>query len=420
MPVPTLNKPAAPAAAPASGASQFAPVYATDGVRNMFANPGDVLGRFAPIATKRSAEDAVTAARNELTVKAAEKGMTLTGYLEEIDPTWRYPENDPLGQMDAFERQLYISGIRTQSDPKRGIFAHTVERFYASDQPASPILYPEYINRQVRTALLVPPILDEIVAITTPVDSDSYRTIYLQDTTLSRRMTRTGEFAALPTVKVVTSEKSISLKKYGLRIVGSYEAFRRMRIDLFSLHLARIALQAQLDKSSEAIDTLQNGDGNANPATNYNLTSLDPNTQAGKLTYYAWLRWGLKLWPYQLNTVIAGEAEILSILTLQFPNINPMMLLSMLTAGQGAVDMKLELAQGVWTTIRLVYFPLAPSNVLIGINKNTALEMVTEIGASLTETDRIIARQFNEITISEVIGFGILLPQAVQTLTLNA
>jgi hypothetical protein len=404
---------------PPAGDPQAQQSSYTNRVRGMVVNPGDVLGRFAPIAERGDLEGAIRTAREEITVKAMEAGMTLTGYLEELDPSHRYSNDDPYGKLDAFERQLMEAGIRTKSDPSKGIYAHPVERFYASDQPASPILFPEYINRQIRTFLIVPPILDEIVAITTPVDADSYRTIYLQDTTATRRMARVTELAELPTVKVVTSEKSISLKKYGVRILGSYEAFRRMRIDLFSLHLARIALQAQLDKSSEALDVLINGDGNANPATNYNLTSLDSSTVAGKLTYFAWLRFGLKLWPYQLNTVVAGEAELLAILTLQFPNVNPLMLLSMLTSG-APVDMKVELAQGVWTTIRLVYFPLAPANVLTGINKQTALEMVIEVGASLTETDRVISRQFNEITISEVVGFGQLLPQAIQTLTLNA
>jgi hypothetical protein len=384
-------------------------------VENVVQNAGEVLGRFADLPS----EDAARQAFHELSAKATERGLTLTAYLEEVDPSYRY--NDGL---DAFERQLFIAGIRTKSDPERGIYADVVERFYMSDQPASPVLYPEYINRQIRVALLVPPILDELIAITTPIDSNSYRSIYLSDTATTgvanRRMTRVAQGAELPTVKILTSEKSIVLHKYGVSIKGTYEAFRRMRIDLFSLHLARIAMQTMLDKSSEALDTLINGDGNANPATNYNLTALDTSTVAGKLTYFAWLRWGLKLYPYQVTTVVAGEAEMLAILTLQFPNINPMMLLSMLTDGSKAVDMRLELAQGVWTTIRLVYFPLAPANVITGINKATALEMVTEIGASLTETDRIISRQYNEITISEVVGFGQLIPQAIQTLTLNA
>jgi hypothetical protein len=409
----TLDAPNAPAQIvnqpPQRGFLTYEPARAR--VENVMQNAGEVLGRFAEMPS----EDAAKQAFYELTAKATERGMTLTAYLEEIDPSYRY--NDGL---DAFERQLFIAGIRTKSDPERGIYADVVERFYASDQPASPVLYPEYINRQIRVAALTPPILDELVAITTPIDSNSYRSIYLADTVTGRRMTRVAQGAELPSVKIATSEKSITLHKYGVSIKGTYEAFRRMRIDLFSLHLARVAMQAMLDKSQEAIDTLINGDGNSNPATNFNLTALDSGTVAGKLTYFAWLRWGFKLYPYQVTTVVANEAELLAILTLQFPNINPMMLLSMLTEGNRGFDMRLELAQGIWTTIRLVYSPSAPSNVLVGINKANALEMVTEIGSSLTETDRIISRQYNEITISEVVGFGILLPQAVQTLTLNA
>ncbi len=377
----------------------------------MHPRAGEILGRFADL---KGENEAAIAARNEIVATAHERKMTLTNYLESLDPSSNYDDG-----LDAFERQLLVSGIRTQSDPVKGIFADPVNRFYASDQPASPVLFPEFINRQMRVALLAPPILDELIAITTPVDSDSYRTIYLQDTTATRRMSRVAEGGELPRVKVATSEKSISLKKYGVILEGTYEVYRRMRIDLFALHLSRIALQAMLDKSQEALDVAINGDGNGNAATNYNLTALDPNTTAGKLTYYAWLRWGLKLFPYQLTTVVGGEAELLSVLTLQFPNINPLMILSMLQ-NDGPVNMRLQLAQDIYTNIRLVYLQTAPSNVLLGIDRRSALEMAVEIGASLTETDRIISRQLNEIAISEVVAMAQLMPQAIQSLTLNA
>ena len=82
--------------------------------------------------------------------------------------------------------------------------------------------------------------------------------------------------------------------------------------------------------------------------------------------------------------------------------------------------MKVELGQNLWTTIRLIFLASAPSNVLVGINRQTALEMVTEIGSNLTETDKIIQNQFNVITVSETVGFGIMFTQAIETLTLNA
>lgn len=378
----------------------------------MHANAGEILGRFAVAGDKQ--EEIVDRAKLELLMESRKAKMTLTNYLESIDPSENYNDG-----MDAFERQLFVAGIRTTSDFAKGIYADPIERFYMSDQPASPVLFPEFINRQVRVALLAPPILDELVAITTPIDSDSYRTIYLQDTVSQRQLRRVSEGGELPRLKVLTSEKAVSLRKYGAILEGSYEAYRRMRIDLFSLHLSRIALQAMLDKSQEALDVIINGDGNSNAATNYNLTALDPATTVSKLTYYAWLRWGLKLWPYQLTTVVGGEAELLSVLTLQFPNINPLMILSMLQ-NQGPVSMKLELAQDIWTNIRLVYLQSAPANVLTGIDRRNALEMVLEIGGSITETDRIISKQLNEIAITEVLAFSQIMPQAISTMTLNA
>jgi hypothetical protein len=375
----------------------------------------EVLGRYADMGQERAVEQA----REDLVIRAMKEGMTLTNLLEQIDPSSEYGPSDALYGLDAFERQLALANIRVKSDPAKGIYADPVNRFYQSDQPSSPVLFPEFINRAMRVPLIAAPILDELVAVTTPVDSDTYRAIYLKDTKTDRQMRRTPEGTEFPTVKLTTGENPINLHKYGLKLQGSYEVFRRMRIDLFSLHLARIALQNQLDKADTALDVIINGDGNSNSAVNYNLTALDSGTTAGNLTYKAWLRFGLKLFPYQLTTVVGGEAELLSVLTLQFPNINPLTLLSMLTGGQ-PVDMRVELAQNLWATVRLVYLSTAPSNVLVGLNRSTALEMLTEIGANITETDKIIGKQLNEIVVSEVVGFDILFKESIATLTLNA
>ena len=61
-----------------------------------------------------------------------------------------------------------------------------------------------------------------------------------------------------------------------------------------------------------------------------------------------------------------------------------------------------------------------PTETLVGLDTRFALEMVTEIGSSLTETDKIIGKQLNEIVMTESLGFCIFDQRGNRTLTLNA
>ncbi|HZC04420.1 MAG TPA: hypothetical protein VE338_02170, partial [Ktedonobacterales bacterium] len=376
----------------------------------------DILGRFGIAEHVGDRKAIVDDAKRAIIIDGhMREGKNLSRWLEDQDPTQEYSTSDPLSQMDAFERQLYWAGIRTQSDPVKGLFADTVDRFYMSDQPASVVLFPEFINRVLRETLIAPDILGDLIAQVTPVNSSSYRTIYLNDAVGQRRMGRVTQGGEMPRVKLSTSEHAITLQKYGVILEGSYEVYRRMQIDLFARHVARIGMQAMLDKSQDALNVAINGDGNSNPAINYNETALDSGGTAGTLSYKAWLRWGMKSWPYKIDTVVAGEAEMLQLLTLQFPSIDPTMLLALITnIGPASAGDRMRLNPGStpWANVNLIFFPLAPSNILTGLQRDSALEMVMEVGASITETDKIISQQLNEIAISEVVGFGKMITNA--------
>lgn len=387
-------------------------------VERVKARAGDILGQFANRSTD---EDAIKDAKHAIVHEAMRAGKNLTSWLEDEDPSDEYSPSDPLSQMDAYERQLWLAGIRTKSDPVKGVFAHPVERFYMSDQPASPILFPEFINRTMRQTALVTNVLSDIIAVTTGINSNSYRSIYLQDTVQTRRMSRVSAGAAIPRVKLTTSDKSIALQKYGLALEMDYEAIRQIQIDLWAVHLGRIAQQTMLDKSQDAIDVGVNGDGTSGSASNYNLTALDSGATVGTLSYKAWLRWQMKPYPYRINTVVAGEAEMLNILTLQFPNLNPSTLLAMLLKNDGPMGGQVELNNAnLFGAVNLIYFPYAPSNILFGLDKQFGLEMVMEIGGNITETDKIIDKQLNVVTLTEVVAFDQIINNALETLTLNA
>jgi hypothetical protein len=346
--------------------------------------------------------------------EANEKGLTFSQFLEQIDPSHEY--NDGL---DAFERQLQRYNLVTKSIPEKGIWASKVEAFYTSSDPtATPVLFPEYVNRVAREALVQDDILSEMVAIRTPIDSNAYRTIYIDTDSKMTSKKRVAEGADMPVATMRTSENTIKIYKYGRRLKATYEAIRRMRIDLFNLHIQGIMMQAAMDRATDAYNVLKNGDGNNNAATNYNKTDLQTGVATDALSYAGWLKYMFKFYPYKMSTIIGGEAELIELLTVNAPNIDPLKLIQMLKFGgtaQGGT-----MAQNIFNDYRIVFLPDATANVLLGFDRRYGMEMVTEVGSDITETQRIISSQWEEIVISEVNGFGIFLPLSRRTLTLNA
>lgn len=373
---------------------------------------------------------------------AYNRGMSMSAYLESIDPSPEYKDG-----LDAFERQLQIADIRTVSDPTGGLWAHKVERFWASDKPGSEYLFPEFIARKWRAAsgerfyassvpvsdVMYPAFIQEqarakkiapaiplsaLVAVNTQASSGVYQAFYLTDDSDSYTMKKVAEGAEVPSATLTGADHAIRLRKYGRRLIGTYESFRRMAIDRFALHLQLLAVKAESDKVDTAIDVLVNGDGNTGTTpTNSNLTAIDTAAVKGTLTLKGLLGWKM-LWgnPYMCNVIIGKEADVLQVLLLNNGSANvPFAQVAGLfgIGGVAPINSGLGPVQIGWTSG-------APSLKLVGIDNRFALEMVTEAGASLTETDKIISQQKNEIVMTETVGFCVLDATGNRTLDISA
>jgi len=252
-------------------------------------------------------------------------------------------------------------------------------------------------------------------------------------------MTRVPERGQFPTIYIQTKEHETFIEKYGIRLEGTYEYARRVRLDLLSIFLQRIAAQNKLDQAEQAVDVIINGDGNANAAPNWNLSTLDGNAGTGPgtvsdtflalygypnqtstiskaLSYNAFLKFKATIFPYQMTTMLGRLNELLQIITLQFPNINPLLLLSQFGA-EGVKIGTIELAQDMWGSVRLVYMPFMVGGLILGLDKNMALEELVEVNSNITENARNILNQTNHIVISQNLGFNKIINESALTLT---
>lgn len=397
-----------------------------------------------------------------------EDPVTLTSFLEELDPSIQYHNDPQLRHTDAFQRQLLACGIRTVSDPGRGLYAGKVgdfwkhkrdsekgesgvlfpewvsrvwraaafspmpmfmsgegdeqqQRFYMSSSPVSDVLYPEYIQSQLRARQIAPAIpLSAIVARVETVNSgtyDSYRLTYSED---SERMRRVAEGTELPIATLTGGDETIKLRKYGRVLRASYETIRRMAIDKFAFHLARLAVQAEVDKVATALDVAVSGDGNSGTAaTNYDLngdlggTVNDPSVE----NYFQWrMYWGS---PYNCSVILAQEATLRKLLVMDTGSGNVMFgQLGGLFGGSSGIG-TFETINPQLSTVLVGWTSDAPANKWVGIDPRFAIEMILEAGGQLVETDRLIRHQFEEIAVSEMVAFAVMDEQATKTCDLS-
>ena len=342
--------------------------------------------------------------------EAADHGMTLSQYLERINPS---KEGEPL---DAFERQLQRFGIVTRSIPEKGIFASTVEQFlkagetYAdnrplqTDVPESRILFPEFVSRVARMALLKDQDYDvnNLLATTRTIQGTTFKELWI-DTTPGQSdqpdrenyaMGRVGEFGTFPRVQITWSESAKSVYKRGVQIDMSYEFQREATMDILSIVISRIMMTQSMDLFKKALAIGFNG------TTVVESSTLDPNATGGKITYEAWLKWTASFKPYSCNTYYCSLDTALKIIMMEKPDIDPVAMMAALK--QGPVGQNIQISRGMWENVTI--FPLTdgslPDDYIFTLDKNYALERVIQAGTDIQESERIITQQFDSIVIS--------------------
>lgn len=349
--------------------------------------------------------------------QAKKEHVSLSQLLERKDPS---PDN---ANLTAFERQLKEHNIVSQSIAEKGIYASNVGAFYRTDE--SKVLFPEFIATTLRESLIAESILKYLIALTTPIDSNAYRTIYCKNTTSNKKAAqrkRVTEASELPKTKLVTAEHTTNIYKYGTAIEASYEAIRRMRLDLLQLHVKRIGQQAAHDEVLDILDVIKNGDGNDNAATVYKNKTLDSDATTGTLSQNAFISFLLKFWPYRCNTVIANESGLLQILNILFPAATASHMIALLIGGM-ALPTRVKMPQGLFSEFVLLYEPqleaINGNPAIYGLDQRYAIEKVVETGSDIEEAAAFISNQTQLLTISENAGFDKVLAEASAILEIN-
>ena len=318
----------------------------------------------------------------ELYLEAEGRGLSLSELLEcdEYDPS---PNGSPL---DAFERQLLLAGVQLG-----GKTPTTVEQFYQK----APALLPEFMLREIKKGQAMRPELDNLVASSTAVATNRYTPLFI-DTSNDKKFSLrpVGEGAEIPQLLVTEQTHAITVTDYGLALRTSYKALRYRSTAQFRVLLWYIGFKMQTDKIGMVVNTIINGDGNANSAKVVNTAST------GTLSYSDLITLWSNFAPFEMTTMICHIDKLKSILTLaEFKD--PL-------AGY-----RFQQSGELFTPLgaSLVRSDEVPNDLVIGLDNRFAVEQVIT-QPLMVEYDKIIEQRFEEAVISESVAFGKVVKEA--------
>ncbi|MBR3970118.1 MAG: hypothetical protein IKJ87_03470 [Ruminococcus sp.] len=303
-------------------------------------------------------------------------GKSFTAVLEELDPSGAYIGTE-LESLDAFERQLKRYNIRVSGDE-----CDCVEKFFTSTDTA--VLFPEYVKRCISKGF-DGTVLSSVTAAKTVCESGHYLGCVLDD---SAEYSSTSQTMQMPATMVTEGETAIVLEKYGRVINASYEAIRKQRLDVFGVMLRGIGVKLAVAVVKKAMTVL------AENADYISVSSLSYDSLAelyGKFDCF------------DMTTVIANPADASKIAAME-----------QLSDTKISADGKMILPFGS----ELIKTSSLAENTIIGIDRNFALEFITSSGLVM-ETDKLIDRQLDKITVSITCGFRKIMADAVKKIVIS-
>lgn len=318
----------------------------------------------------------------EMYQEARLKGMSFGDLLEELDPSGEYA--GPLREAGPFVRQLIAHDIKVY-----GPRADVLGKFFASTSSA--VLFPHFVETQVRAGMMAESLLPEIVATETYIDSHTYDGAWLAESQADRQLHEVAEGARMPTVTMSVMDHTVRLRKFGRLLNATYESLRLQRANVVSVWLQRIGSQIAIDESDWALSTIINGDGNNNALV------ATQSEVSGTLDYDELVR----LWlafpaGYRCRKIVVGDALLRTVLNLpEFQN--PLAGFNFQATGELVSPVGAKLLR--WSSTGAL-----PADFVLGVDERYCLEQVTELGI-VTEVDRLIDRQVESTAVSKWTGF---------------
>lgn len=294
---------------------------------------------------------------------------------------------------------MYDAGISKYSQLGDIINATT---YTSGGMESNEWLFPMWIETFIRESAYAKNILNYVCDTTVGIDGNIVKSASLDlmsgDNKNAIKKARVAEGADLPIAKIRIGEKAISLWKHGRAIETTYEAARRMRIDLFQKHISAIVSDIVGQSLADAVDVLANGDGNKNQSTelaNFSSGGITNEKLVGAMIdYFATNN-------FAADTLTMGKEYFKKLVGMTF---DP-------TLGTGASNrLTFDIPQiGVQNVkILMADVPqISSHDVILLSNSANSLIRYEENGSNIQENQSFVRNQTSIMTISENSGYAI-------------
>ncbi|MCD0165257.1 hypothetical protein [Deinococcus sp. 12RED42] len=334
---------------------------------------------------------------------AKSHNMTLSQHLNDLarkgdisEDLYRPDARNSAGErVDAFQQLVAAAGIRT-----KGEFANTGGAFL--DDPSNRVLFPEYVVREYRDAerdavnVLQ---ASDIVSTRIGIDGNAYRTgVIAEGQEKDLEFGRVAQLGEMAVYQILLADKAVNGQKYGGVLRMSYESIRRARLPILGRYIAKVARAQGRRKAKQALNTALNGDGNGNPAPASAAAATATLTLADIIALQMdGLRDGV-----QFTGLVGDAATMAQVLALD--------IFTAANATTSGADFRdngnWPRVLGMMPKLAMADSALEGSKKLLAFDQRNGLEEFYENGSELVESEKIITSQFENIVISEVVGWA--------------
>lgn len=273
----------------------------------------------------------------------------------------------------------------------------TVERFFQSD-PNAKWLFPDVVREAVLTGIRRRPAYRSLIARDETVQGTAYDIPYVVESEDEESVRPLAEGAAIPESELTYGDRVVRLTKLGRGVIASYEAVRRMSVDLLRVHLQRIGERMGRQYDGVLATTLIGGD----MADGANAATLVNTATAGAWTYGDVVSGFLKLAVEHYFTpthLVANAALCKTILGME--EFKDASVFDFTKTGNFPSPLGMK----------LVPIEDQPENMLTILDANYAAVKLTEQDVQV-ESDKLINQQWERAYVTTVTAFAVLYPKA--------
>lgn len=321
----------------------------------------------------------------------------------------RIDENPKFAELNPLQMVMYDAGIKKTDVVDKIMSMQVNNSAYTSvttepNMDVNQWLFPAFVETSLREALYDDDLLPYVVSSRVSVDSNVVQapTLNLDEPSNKKaiKKARIAELADIPTGKITIGATAINLWKRGRAIELSYEAVRRMKIELFQIQLKAIAADLAYQEIEYASDVLINGDGNIGSAASQIATTEKANTIEASDIIHALIE-------YRRKTHIS--ADVMTVPMQYLENISGMMFDTQLRPG-ASLNLSFNIPQvktNNLTVLGVEEMKVGTKDVFTLHNRALTLARYAENGSNIQEMDTFIRNQSKLMTLTENSGYAI-------------